>query len=160
MCTKQEAQNLHVYHDAHAHHRELLIGQRVFILSPPPDLQWLLGTVIQHMGPVSYVVKVADSRLWRRHFNHIHKMPDSPHRTPPETVLESPDPVLPQSPDLPIVELPVPPDIPVLPDPLTCVFLLNNNQSLNQNHRGLPSLQQPPLHSVATPLGCVNPQRD
>ena len=115
VSTKQEAQKR--YHDTHAHHRELLIGQRVLVRSSPPGLQWVPGTVIQRTGPISYVVKVADSKLWRRHIDHIRGMPDSPQHTPPETILESLDPELPLSPDLPVVKPPVSTDISVTPDP-------------------------------------------
>ena len=106
VSTKQESQKK--YHDAHARQRELLVGQRVLVRSPPPDLQWVPGTVIERTGPVSYLIKVADSRIWRRHIDHIRGMPDSPlHQTPPESALESPEPD-PVSPDLPVPDLPVP----------------------------------------------------
>ena len=55
------------YHDQHAHSRELYLGQRVMAQGPPPQLQWLPGTIIQQTGPVSYVIKITDGRLWKRH---------------------------------------------------------------------------------------------
>ena len=116
----------------------------MLVRSPPPGLQWVPGTVIQRTGLVSYVVKVADSRLWRRHIDHIREMPDSPHHTPPETALESLEPVHhPSSPDLPIVEAPVPPDILVPPDSLN---------SPNQPSESQPKSPSPtPTSTTSTP---------
>ena len=62
----------------HAHSRELYLGQRVMAQGPPPQLQWLPGTIIQQTGPVSYVIKITDGRLWKRHADQIRGMLDSP----------------------------------------------------------------------------------
>ena len=57
---------------------------------PPPQLQWLPGTIIQQTGPVSYVIKITDNRLWKRHADQIRGMLDSPDNSSTPTIVEQP----------------------------------------------------------------------
>ena len=146
VSTKQEAQKR--YHDTHARHRELLIGQRVLVRSSPPGLQW-----------VPYVVKVADSKRWRRHIDHIRGMPDSSQHTPPETILESLDPELPLSPNLPVVKPPVSTDISINPDPPNSPKQPTQSESQPESQSPAPtSKTSTPQHRYPTRM-CKPPER-
>ena len=56
------------------------------------DARWLLGTIIEQRGPLSYLVQVANGVVWKRHVDHLRKTIDSPQEeevTVPEVVVES-----------------------------------------------------------------------
>ena len=56
------------------------------------DARWLLGTIIEQRGPLSYLVQVANGVVWKRHVDHLRKTIDSPQEeevTVPEVVDES-----------------------------------------------------------------------
>ena len=42
---------------------------------------WILGTIAQKQGPLTYLVDVSNGRLWKRHVDHIKKH-HSPHSVP------------------------------------------------------------------------------
>ena len=52
------------------------------------DPRWLLGTIVERRGPLSYLVQVANGVVWKRHVETI----DSPQEevTVPEIIDESP----------------------------------------------------------------------
>jgi hypothetical protein len=32
---------------------------------------WILGVIVQQLGPVTYLIEVSDGRLWKRHIDHV-----------------------------------------------------------------------------------------
>ena len=56
------------------------------------DPRWLLGTIVERRGPLSYLVQVANGVVWKRHVDHLRKTIDSPQEevTVPEIIDESP----------------------------------------------------------------------
>jgi len=59
-------------HDQHAHAQEKpddFVYVRNF--SSNCNQQWLPGIILKHRGPVSYVVKLTDGRMFRRHQDHV-----------------------------------------------------------------------------------------
>ena len=66
---KQDAQKSH--HDKHAKHRTFEVHDAVYVRDFPSGKQWLAGVVVEKKGPLSYVVKLDDGRLVRRHVDHV-----------------------------------------------------------------------------------------
>ena len=66
---KQDAQKTN--HDQHAKARSFDIGDSVFARDFPTGTKWLPGVISKIKGPLSYVVKLEDERLVRRHVDHI-----------------------------------------------------------------------------------------
>lgn len=58
------------YHDAHARKCSFEIGQGVLALNLRDGPKWLLGTIIEKTGPVSYKVAV-NGQIWRRHIDQL-----------------------------------------------------------------------------------------
>lgn len=56
-------------HDQHARERQLKLDDCFYVrnFSSNNDQQWLPGVVLKRSGPVSYVVKLTDRRIFRRH---------------------------------------------------------------------------------------------
>ena len=59
------------YFDETAQYRKLLVGDMVYARNYGAGLQWLPGFVIGTDGPVSYVVRLCDGRIWRRHGDQL-----------------------------------------------------------------------------------------
>ena len=83
----------------HAHSRELYLGhknagQRVMAQGPPPQstngFQEGHHSTDRAGGPVSYVIKITDGRLWKRHADQIRGMLDSPENSSTPTIVEQP----------------------------------------------------------------------
>ena len=58
-------------HDQHARPRSFAVGDAVFIRNFTRGPTWVSGTIVKAQGPCSYRVKLADSRVVRRHVDHI-----------------------------------------------------------------------------------------
>ncbi|XP_034549867.1 uncharacterized protein K02A2.6-like [Notolabrus celidotus] len=60
-------------HDHHARERQLMPEDRVYVknFSSNSTQQWLPGVILKKSGPVSYVVKLTDGRVFRRHQDHV-----------------------------------------------------------------------------------------
>ena len=80
------------YHDLHSRNRNFFIGERVLVRNMRNDPHWLLGTIVERRGPLSYLVQVANGVVWKRHVDHLRKTIDSPQEevTVPEIIDESP----------------------------------------------------------------------
>ena len=52
------------------------------------DSCWLLGTIVERRGPLSYLVQVANGVVWKRQVDHLQKTVDSPQEevTVPEII--------------------------------------------------------------------------
>ena len=42
-----------------------------------PGPNWLPATVVERLGPLSYLVETTDEQLWRRHVDHLKRRTDS-----------------------------------------------------------------------------------
>ncbi|KAM3602656.1 uncharacterized protein V6R79_008254 [Siganus canaliculatus] len=74
---KQEKQKER--HDQHARERQLKPDDCVYVrnFSSSNNQQWLPGIILKRNGPVSYVVQLADGRIFRRHQDHVRLRHDS-----------------------------------------------------------------------------------
>ena len=90
-------------HDSHASKRHFTIGDTVFIRDFPAGKNWLPGTVTQTKGPLSFLIKLVDGRVIRRHIDHIRER--SPLATAPLPIHPSrddwPDDTIPYTPNPP-----------------------------------------------------------
>ena len=66
------------YHDLHSRNRNFFIGERVLVRNMRNSPRWLLGTITEWRGPLSYLVQVANGVVWKRHVDHLRKTIDSP----------------------------------------------------------------------------------
>ena len=66
---KQEKQKEN--HDVRSKERTFQVGDFVFICDFPDRKHWLSGKIISTKGPCSYLVKLEDGRIVRRHVDHI-----------------------------------------------------------------------------------------
>ena len=69
------------HHDRHSRYRELSINQPVWIRNFRDAPRWLQGVVVDRVGPLSYLVRLPDGNLWRRHIDHLrdsHEVMQSP----------------------------------------------------------------------------------
>ena len=61
-------------HDASTSTRTFLANDPVLIKNfNNTGPKWLQGHIIQPVGPLSYLVKLADGRIFRRHVDHLQK---------------------------------------------------------------------------------------
>lgn len=74
-------------HDLHARERQLKPGDNVYVKNfrSSSNQQWLPGVILTQSGPVSYVVKLIDGRVFRRHQDHVRLR----HDKDPEIVSEA-----------------------------------------------------------------------
>ena len=60
-------------HDKKSKPRTFTIGSNVFVRNISTGPEWLLGTVVNSRGPVSYIVKLSDGHHIKRHVDHLRK---------------------------------------------------------------------------------------
>jgi len=58
-------------YDVHCKDRQFCTGDSVFVKNFGRGLEWLPGVVDLIKGPVTYVVKLTDGRVVKRHVDHI-----------------------------------------------------------------------------------------
>ena len=58
-------------HDQHCSVREFQPGQMVWVRKWRAGPKWVRGRVVHRRGPVTYLVKVKDGELWRRHVDNV-----------------------------------------------------------------------------------------
>ena len=75
VLNKQQSQKDH--HDSRANRQHFTIGDTVFVRDFPTGNKWLPGTVTQRKGPLSFLIKLADGRVFRHHIDHIRERPPS-----------------------------------------------------------------------------------
>lgn len=100
------------------------MGDRVFAKNFGQGQRWLPSVVTEVTGPVSYMVKLQDGRLIRRHQDHLRiRRHDSPSLVTPEVVVDKeaelcplddesitiPDPITEEPEPQPVVEVDSPP---------------------------------------------------
>ena len=62
-----------IQHDKKSKPRTFTIGSNVLVRNFSTGPEWLLGTVVNSRGPVSYIVKLSDGRHIKRHVDHLRK---------------------------------------------------------------------------------------
>ena len=58
-------------HDKKSRPRTFTVGANVFVRNFSLGSEWLLGTVVNTKGPVSYIVKLKDGHHMKRHVDHL-----------------------------------------------------------------------------------------
>ena len=58
-------------HDQHSGSPELHIGQSVMVHDFLQNTKWVEGTVLQRLGPVTYLIQLPRGVQWKRHIDHI-----------------------------------------------------------------------------------------
>ena len=69
VMSQQDKQKAH--HDRHSRCRELEIRQPVWARNFRKGPRWVQVIVADRIGPLSYLVKLLDGDLWRRHIDHL-----------------------------------------------------------------------------------------
>ena len=60
-----------VKHDRHAHERTFQLEQTVMVRNFRNGPKWVRGVIIKRKGPVTYLVRVDNGTVWKRHVDHI-----------------------------------------------------------------------------------------
>ena len=58
-------------HDQHSRFRSFAIGTSVMVKDFRHSQQWIPGTIVQNLGPLTYQVDVGDGQLLKRHIDHL-----------------------------------------------------------------------------------------
>ena len=66
---KQASQK--TYHDRRAKARSFQIGQSVWARNYRDGPDWVPATIVDQLGPLSYLVRLQQGELWRRHIDHL-----------------------------------------------------------------------------------------
>ena len=69
VTNKQAAQKS--CHDRRARSRVWVVGDRVMVRNVRPGPDWIAGTVLEVLGPVTYVVETEDGSKWKRHADQL-----------------------------------------------------------------------------------------
>ena len=61
------------YHDIHSKPRHFHSGQHVMVRDKRPTAltAWVPGVIVQQIGPLTYLFKIYDGQLWKRHTDHL-----------------------------------------------------------------------------------------
>ena len=73
--TQQQATQKNT-HDRCSRERQFDVGQSVLVENVRGTPKWILGTIVEKTGPISYRVQVGD-QLWRRHIDQLLEATDS-----------------------------------------------------------------------------------
>ena len=67
---KQSAQKSS--HDRRSRSREFIVGDRVLVRNHRPGPDWIPGTIIEVLGPVTFIVETEDGgQRWKRHIDQL-----------------------------------------------------------------------------------------
>ena len=69
VATKQSQQKTH--HDAHAKLRELAVGDTVVCRDFQGTSKWQRGTILQKLGPLTYMIVLSNGKQLKHHIDHI-----------------------------------------------------------------------------------------
>lgn len=58
------------YHDRHSRRQEYRVGQAVLVKNMRDGPPWLVGRILEQLGPANYEVKV-DGQVWKRHADQL-----------------------------------------------------------------------------------------
>ena len=65
-------------HDQNIHPRSFAVDDAVLIKNPKQKIPWLPGVIVKQLGPLTYLIKLDDGRLWKRHVDHLKLLPSQP----------------------------------------------------------------------------------
>ena len=83
--SKQLQQKEH--HDHHCKERKFSLNRSVCAKNFHSGPSWLQAVVTHQVGPVTYIVKLKNGELWRRHINHFHAGSNIPANEHPTKIL-------------------------------------------------------------------------
>ena len=66
---RQDAQK--VSHDRRVRDRSFVVGDRVLARNLRPGPDWIPGTIVEVLGPVTYIVEVDGGQRWKRHIEQL-----------------------------------------------------------------------------------------
>ncbi len=69
VLSRQSAQKS--IHDRHSKSRLWIAGDRVMIRNHRPGPDWIPGTVVEVLGPVTYIVDTDEGQRWKRHADQL-----------------------------------------------------------------------------------------
>ena len=58
-------------HDSRSRTRQFLEGDRVFVRTHRPGPDWIRGTIVEVLGPVTFIVEVEGGQRWKRHIDQL-----------------------------------------------------------------------------------------
>ena len=58
-------------HDRRAHSRDWIVGDRVMAHNPRPGPDWVPSTIVEVLGPITYVVETEAGQRWKRHADQL-----------------------------------------------------------------------------------------
>ena len=59
-------------HDRRSRSREFIVGDRVLVRNHRPGPDWIPGTIIEVLGPVTYIVEIVEGgQHWKRHVDQL-----------------------------------------------------------------------------------------
>lgn len=76
-------------HDRRCRHREWIAGDRVLVRNHRDGPDWIPGTIIEVLGPVTYIVQTDKGHKWKRHTDQIKDWLNSTPRVSSDTTLDS-----------------------------------------------------------------------
>ena len=82
------------YSDRTRRPREFSVDDAVMARNFREGDKWMMGKIVDKLGPVSYLVQCEDGSMWRCHVDHIQDISVSPEPTNAETPINSNSPVL------------------------------------------------------------------
>ena len=65
-------------HDQKAQDRSWFIGQNVFVRNLQPGPDWIMGVIVERLGPMSYLVETETHQFWKHHADQLKEVVDSP----------------------------------------------------------------------------------
>lgn len=146
-------------HDTHAYERTLHIGQSVVARAFSGSSRWLPGVVTRRLGPLTYLIRLTDGTVWRRHLDQLRERGDVSEIEPTEGEtefpqkegpLESPE-IQPMTPTIP--ETPTEPlktDIPTVP--LEISENQSTSESLSETSMLPPRVPTPTSQTIDIPI--------
>ena len=60
-----------VLHDRRARARSFVVGDRVLARNLRPGPDWIRGTIVEVLGPVTYIVEIDGGQRWKRHIDQL-----------------------------------------------------------------------------------------
>jgi transposase InsO family protein len=67
----ERQQQQKVDHNRNKRVRSFSVGQSVMVKNFRPGPDWIPATIVEKLGPLSYVIETQDLQLWRRHVDHV-----------------------------------------------------------------------------------------
>ena len=62
------------HHDKRALECDFIVGQSVMARNVRSGPDWVPAVIVEHLGPVSYLVETSDQLLWKRHVDLLREL--------------------------------------------------------------------------------------